>query len=366
MERTALSEKKNHYPWLDAMRLIASAVVLLAHSRNDFFLSWYALPDSLRNVFTFLLYAVGRMGHEAVVVFFVLSGFLVLGRGLERIHNNTFDEKNYAVDRAVRIGVPLVCAIAFHAGVCLVVGQRFDWVMALGNLFSLQGVLVDPLVSPFWSLGYEVWFYILLWAFALLMKGKKSGFALFLLTLLVLTRRNMYYFYIWLIGGLAYLCRPRRGSRVMAALSFVLVLLSIAALQILYRGADMIELNISGSRGLYDFFMAVAVSLFVQQVVNLEPKRPFAVRAERTMSNMAKVTYTLYLCHRMMFILLFRFWFDFGSYVPDGRGLGLYLLFLALTVGGCLVVYLLGERNTEKVRVFVKEKLGLDRRAKAS
>ena len=107
MERTALSEKKNHYPWLDAMRLIASAVVLLAHSRNDFFLSWYALPDSLRNVFTFLLYAVGRMGHEAVVVFFVLSGFLVLGRGLERIHNNTFDENNYAVDRAVRIGVPL-------------------------------------------------------------------------------------------------------------------------------------------------------------------------------------------------------------------------------------------------------------------
>ena len=78
MERTALSEKKNHYPWLDAMRLIASAVVLLAHSRNDFFLSWYALPDSLRNVFTFLLYAVGRMGHEAVVVFFVLMRMFVV------------------------------------------------------------------------------------------------------------------------------------------------------------------------------------------------------------------------------------------------------------------------------------------------
>lgn len=146
----------NHLPWLDALRFIAAFMVLLSHSRNDFFLPYGELPDALVGGDNFVFYTFCRLGHEAVMIFFVISGFLVCGRGLERIHNNNFDVKNYGVDRTVRIGLPLIGAIIFYFVVCQIIGREFSWLTALGNLFSLQGLFVDNLVSPFWSLSFEV------------------------------------------------------------------------------------------------------------------------------------------------------------------------------------------------------------------
>ena len=51
-----------------------------------------------------------RMGHEAVIVFSVLSGFLVGGRGFERIKDGSMNVGSYAIDRFARI-CPLLAAI---------------------------------------------------------------------------------------------------------------------------------------------------------------------------------------------------------------------------------------------------------------
>lgn len=67
---------------------------------------------------SFLFYLIGRMGSEAVFAFFILSGFLVGGPGLERIFKSTFDLKNYTVDRSVRIMLPLVSAIVMLSCIC--------------------------------------------------------------------------------------------------------------------------------------------------------------------------------------------------------------------------------------------------------
>lgn len=98
--------KKNHFYWLDALRFIAAFMVLFSHTRNDFFLPWGELPSEQHNPISFVFYFLGRLGHEAVIVFFVLSGFLVGGRGFERIQKGNFRIANYLIDRFSRIYPP--------------------------------------------------------------------------------------------------------------------------------------------------------------------------------------------------------------------------------------------------------------------
>lgn len=176
MNLAKLSIDKKQLPWLDAFRFIAAFMVLLSHTRTDYFTEYGMLPESQQNVATMLFYFIGRLGHEAVIAFFVLSGFLVGGKLIERVRNNSFDVKTYAIDRTVRIGIPLLAAIIYCWFVSLIASDcSLDFLTALGNLFSLQGLLCDPLVPPFWSLSYEVWFYLIGASIALFFSADKWG-----------------------------------------------------------------------------------------------------------------------------------------------------------------------------------------------
>lgn len=98
--------KKQHFYWLDALRFIAAFMVVLSHSRNLFFPAFCDLPDSQQNILTMAFTLFCRMGHEAVIIFFVLSGFLVGGCGIERIQNGTMNVGSYSIDRFSRITPP--------------------------------------------------------------------------------------------------------------------------------------------------------------------------------------------------------------------------------------------------------------------
>lgn len=105
--------QKQHFYWLDALRFIAAFMVLLSHSRNTFFPAYGDLPVEQHNVLTMAFTMICRMGHEAVIIFFVLSGFLVGGRGFERIKDGTMKVKSYAIDRFSRIYPPPTCGNCF-------------------------------------------------------------------------------------------------------------------------------------------------------------------------------------------------------------------------------------------------------------
>ncbi len=133
------NKKHVHYAWLDAIRFIAAFLVLLCHSRNDFFMKYNFLDADQQGPISFLFYLIGRMGSEAVFAFFILSGFLVGGPGLERIFNSTFDLKNYTVDRSVRIMLPLVSAIVMYLVIAPLLGKILTGGMLL-EIFSLYNV----------------------------------------------------------------------------------------------------------------------------------------------------------------------------------------------------------------------------------
>ena len=101
-----IDNNKIHFYWLDTMRFVAAFMVLLSHSRNTFFPAFGDLPESQQNIFSMAFTMFCRMGHEAVIVFFVLSGFLVGGRGFERIQDGSMNVSSYAIDRFARICPP--------------------------------------------------------------------------------------------------------------------------------------------------------------------------------------------------------------------------------------------------------------------
>ena len=137
--------------------------VVMTHARGFMFEEYGALQADSQNWMIAAFYAVTRLGHEAVIVFFVLSGYLVGGKAIERLGRGTFQPTDYAVDRITRIWVPLVPALLLSG---FVTGNSNGVGTWIGNLFGLQSVLVPSLGGngPLWSLAYEIWFYVLAYA----------------------------------------------------------------------------------------------------------------------------------------------------------------------------------------------------------
>ena len=145
--------------YLDAVRFAAAFWVVLAHFRLwDFappaVAAW--LPDT---------------GRDAVILFFVLSGFVIAHTAGRK------DGRTYAVDRAARIcsvAIPIVLAATAFAlwGVERGVDgydrfyQADNILLYLGVYFSFTGSFwflqeVPFGIVPYWSLNFEVWYYVL-------------------------------------------------------------------------------------------------------------------------------------------------------------------------------------------------------------
>ena len=111
-----------------------------------------------------------RFGQEAVIAFFLLSGFLIYANEQGRVAN---DLSGYAARRFGRIYPPLLFAIAVSLALGLVVPElrsAFHWRQLFGTLIGLQdvsalkpGVITDSFMgnTPLWSLSYELAFYAL-------------------------------------------------------------------------------------------------------------------------------------------------------------------------------------------------------------
>ena len=100
--------------FLDASRWVAAFIVLTTHVRHTF-LTDYSQVRS-HTVFVQALYLFTSLGHEAVMVFFVLSGFLVGGLTLSQWRDTGVDLASYFVHRVSRIYTVLIPALCLGCG----------------------------------------------------------------------------------------------------------------------------------------------------------------------------------------------------------------------------------------------------------
>ena len=197
----------NHPTWasvnLDAIRGLAALVVVAGHARGLFFGSVIeprAAPGPIQHL-TQINPEHLTIGHEAVMVFFVLSGYLVGGSVLRQIAANRWSWNDYILKRLVRLWVVLIPVMFIGLGLD-VVGHTFfagsgslygippgqDYVQAntfsarmtfstlIGNILFLQTILVPTAGTniPLWSLAYEFWYYMAFPLVAIACDGRSS------------------------------------------------------------------------------------------------------------------------------------------------------------------------------------------------
>ncbi len=152
--------------------------------------------------------------HDAVVVFFVLSGYVIAHSTREGAR----DGKRYTVARLSRLYSVVIPALVLTT-VLWVVGRELDpplyanyerafpWARFVASGLFVNEVwmleLSPPTNTPFWSLGYEAWYYAF-FGVALFVKSVRGKWVWLLIGAIAAGPNVLMLFPVWLAGVAAY------------------------------------------------------------------------------------------------------------------------------------------------------------------
>jgi peptidoglycan/LPS O-acetylase OafA/YrhL len=190
--------KKEFSIYLDLVRFMASVLVVVYHS-------------NLRAVITDKL-PFSNHGHAAVIVFFVLSGYVISYITSTR-ENNPVDYWSSRLSRFYSLALPavLLCPLLDLAGEAMAPKFYVDatthslaGLRIVTSLLYLNEVWSASIMSfsnvPYWSLCYEMWYYVL-FAIVAFTRGT-SRIVLVLLTALLLGPKILVLAPLWMLGVL--------------------------------------------------------------------------------------------------------------------------------------------------------------------
>lgn len=339
---------------------------MVCHCRGYFFTEWSLLPDDQHNALIFTFYFLTRLGYEAVLIFFVLSGSLVGGKAIIRLYDGTFQFRNYAIDRFARIMLPLVSALLFYLPICIFFNIPINPLNWIGNLLSLQGILTNSVFGPLWSLSYEVWFYIIMFAVALVCgaKAKKGkwyfGTLLLICSLLVFVKLKSAYLFVWLLGALVFARFPSyriKEVRIWCIISALILTMLIVLLQIT-SGSNAIEGAVGNDNNLLRDCLTIlfgfTCAIFIRCIIEMVPTGKITIKINNIGTKLAAFSYTLYLVHTPVFILLEKL----GAPKSESINLtsvGLFIIWGATAMIVSYLLYLVFERNTPAFKNWLKK-----------
>lgn len=334
--------KKDLSAFLDLTRTLAALTVFLAHLSQPRFggesLSFFA-----------------GQSHSAVIVFFVLSGFVISWAA-----KRDGTAREYVINRASRIysvALPALALtwltdnflIANYPGTITALYQYAAvWkYLPLFLTFSTDfWFLAEDAFSniPYWSLCYEVWYYVV---FGILVFGRghwRWGIAI--ACLLLMGPRLWLLWPIWLIGALLHRLPPLplKSSR-------ALLLLSLAALIMMKASGVEAFLNDFVDRMtnefasehlrysqyfLGDYLVALLIAATIHAVRGSDIRS--LARMQKPIAIAASVSFSMYLIHYPLFLF-------FGALFPKQM--------LAIGMAALLVIIVFGivfERNRAVLR----------------
>ena len=363
--------------WLDLARGLAAVEVVAFHSYQLMFME--KLPSesydpAIRLVYS-ILWTLSAHGPAAVLVFFVLSGYLVGGPALVRSLRGRLHAVDYFSARLTRLYVVLLPALTISFCVYISARQSAGWqsyvsshqdvynsalifhasvgaTTAICNGLFLQTIACSEFAGnlALWSLAAEFWYYVLF--FALISARRTPAYLLLILAVFGLFglaeyhdrsgthigMRLLFLFSIWCFGAIAYaVIAPIR----VWCFGF---LVSVAGLYAL------------ASKGLLPQWAAASLAIglvtaaFVVGIDYLRVSLPSWLRAGR---ELAKFSFSLYAIHYPILLLL-------NVTVASGRqdftlaSVGLdasFILFCLIAAG---IFYFVFESRTSVVRDWLK------------
>lgn len=277
--------------YLDLLRFAAAALVFLNH------LSSHVISGGF-------LWRIGGTGHDGVVIFFVLSGYVISAVTQTKETNL----QSYAVSRLARLYSVLIPAlfltwiadsIGFAHNPNVYYASRETMPLArlgsaflfLSNIWHFDFSLLSN--AAYWSLPYEFWYYVI-FACAIFLSGKARWIGCGL-SALIAGPNILLMFPLWLTGVAAHRVGvhfSKQTSVIMFVLSaLVIVVVLYSDSQALIERASTDDLPPSFSW--VDFVTGFAVGMNIFSASRLE----FALPAHSLIRFCAAFTFSLYLFH---------------------------------------------------------------------
>jgi peptidoglycan/LPS O-acetylase OafA/YrhL len=305
-----------HDRTLDGLRGISAAVVVLAHAVSGVMGQAYPVAALLG----------GWFARVAVIIFFVLSGYVILLSVRRMMDTGVFSMRQFAINRVARIYPPFLLSLLLVWIIAILTTGGFmasdpgfparDFM--IGPFFFLRdavflfgnGTPVQMINGPIWSLRLEVACYILTALCVMAMDRPLHirivllGLALAFAVAVFLRLEGSWLAFLAFSAGGATALRSNDAARLpMAALGLTTV--AAGALAFSLTGAMAGKYEPHWSYNLFQIAtILLAVSLIAPSETGPRPGQKQATRFHR----LADASYTLFITHYPVMICVAAFW----------------------------------------------------------
>lgn len=354
---------------LDFLRGTAAFLVLIGHLRAYVFQNYNDIAHENLHIKAF--YFITGLGHQAVIIFFALSGFLVGGKALSDILNHRFSWSRYFLRRLTRLWIVIFPALLltlfldgigswltggmgyggqyyeiYNSGPHGPAGIDHSLLTFFGNLAFLQTIYVPTFGSngPMWSLANEFWYYVVfpLAAWVVLVRSatlvRVAALCILFLIVMLLPTWLLAGGLIWVAGAVAAWCTKRptlaRVFKHLAARVGVISALLAALILTKIRPDDIGDLGLG---------IVVALSLPILATLPSPGSLYNAVS-----HGASEFSYTLYLTHFPLLTLISLAGFAPSKFSPSIFSAGLYVTLLTVALAWAAAAWWCFERNTDR------------------
>jgi peptidoglycan/LPS O-acetylase OafA/YrhL len=367
--QSQLDNRSVHSLLISLMRGLAAVQVAAAHLRSEMFPGLKGMLDPPL-YYQLLAFATG-FAHQAVVVFFLISGWLVGGSLLNRI-GQPGALLSYAIDRATRLWTVLVPALCLMLAVGIFITEadpgradfgavnEYSAATFAGNLLGLQTVLVKNFGGNYalWSLANESWYYVLFPLLLLVFMARSrlrqlGAAAAVVLIAGALPAEIPLYFALWLLGALFSRVRIECGNGMRVAL----VLAGLGcSVYFRIRGSND---DLTFASFLQDMVYSLPMLIILASLQRpLLLRSPFSRSVAKLAHLLSEFSFTLYVTHIPLIKLL-----RYLGLQEFGRGrlavnapmdYAVYFGMLLAVLAGAYLSYRLFEAHTFRIRRAIK------------
>jgi len=346
---------------------MAALLVVIGHLRSLIFPEYAQLnnPSLWEKVF----YFITGLGHQGVIIFFVLSGFLVGGEFI-KMNKSKREYFIYFIKRFSRIFTVFIPALiiggvldylgmtyfnqsgiynnAYHfSAMDYSVIDRFNVQTFISNFFMMQTSLTPTFGSngPLWSLANEWWYYLLFPVLYLIFNSHNTMLRLiallFIITMLsILNYELLLYFSVWLLGVLTFYYRKKINFPFIIYISYFLLLIAFAISRV----------NLFENNYIHDLLIAFTLIILINNLSFINSSKQYLRKFNQYF---ADFSYSLYLFHFpiVIFILGFTGTNNYNTSVK-------YIFLLLGIYIYSIILFYIFEKNTYKIKSYILSKVG--------
>ncbi|MDO8801639.1 acyltransferase [Phenylobacterium sp.] len=360
------------------LRGVCALLVVLNHIRAFVFVDFHECIQPGIAVYAF--YFLTSLGHQAVIAFFALSGYLVGGRAFQSMIDGKWSSIDYAIARLSRLWTVVLPAliitfvldkagatlgggaayagkygVALASGPLLAAPADHSIATLLANLLFLQTITAPVYGSngPLWSLANEFWYYVLFPIAASTVLLRKSLLYNIIAVIVVCVLLSSLPAELLMLGSIwcgaaaiAVVSRTEKFRKTIAS-SMYMTIATIATVVCIIVGSRNSAIWISIIAGLAWSFLLPALAV----------RRSKSNAYRQVAFGLSEISYTMYATHFPILAFLYFVLIAPTQFQPNLEGFLIVLVLTLVTLASSSVLWWSFERNSTTIRIAISSLL---------